>query len=47
MHYLVQPREQIYVKDFGFLFFAKNMWKIISKNLSTNVSGKYCQKLFD
>ena len=27
--YLVQPRDQIFVKDYGFLSFAKNMSKII------------------
>ena len=41
--YSVQPRDQIFVKGYGFLSFAKNMGKNISKNLS----GKYSQKLLD
>ena len=51
MRYSVQPRNQIFVRDridyhssnicYGFLSFAKNMHKNISKNLS----GKYSQKL--
>ena len=32
MHYSVQPRDQIFVKDYGFLSFAKNMGKNIGKN---------------
>ena len=38
--YSVQPRDRIFVKGCRFLFFARNMGKNISKNLS----GKYCQK---
>ena len=30
----VQPRDQIFVKDYGFLSFAKNMGKIIGINIS-------------
>ena len=30
--YSVQPRDQILVKGHGFLFFARNMGKNISKN---------------
>ena len=45
--YSVQPRERIFVKDHGFLSFAKNMGKNISKNISKNRSGKYSQKLLD
>ena len=41
--YSVQPRDRIFVKDNGFLSFAKNTGKNISKNLS----GKYGQKLLD
>ena len=29
--YSVQPRDQTFVKDYGFLSFAKNMDKIIGK----------------
>ena len=41
LHYLVQPRDQIFVKGYGFLSFAKYM----GKNTSKNLSGKYSQKL--
>ena len=37
MHYLVQPRDRIFVKDYGVLSFAENMGKNINKTLS----GKY------
>ena len=39
MHYSIQPRDRIYVKEYGFLSFAKNMDK--------NLSNKYSQKLLD
>ena len=32
MHYLVQPGDQIFVKDYRFSSFAKNMGKIELKN---------------
>ena len=41
MCYAIEIRHQIFVKDFGFLSFAKNM----SKNISKNLSSKYSQKL--
>ena len=41
MHYSVQPKDEIFIKGYGFLSFAPNMGKNISKNLS----GKYSQKL--
>ena len=37
MRYSVEPRDRIYVKEYGFLSFAKNMGK--------NLSNKYGQKL--
>ena len=37
MRYSVQPRDQIFVKGYGFLSFAKNMGKNIGKNLSKNL----------
>ena len=40
IRYLVQHREQIFVKGYGFLSFAKNMGENIGKNRSTNLSGK-------
>ena len=39
MRYSVEPRERKYVKDYGFLSFAKNIDK--------NLSNKYGQKLVD
>ena len=45
--YLVQPRDRIFVKGYGFLSFAKNMGKNIGKNISKNLSNKYSQKLVD
>ena len=37
MRYLIQPKDRIYVKGYGFLSFAKNMGKTLS--------SKYGQKL--
>ena len=34
MRYLVKPRDEIFVKGYGFLFFAKLMGKNIAKNIS-------------
>ena len=39
MRYSIEPRDRIYVKDYGFLYFAKNMGK--------SLSNKYGQKLLD
>ena len=41
MRYSVQPKDRIFRKGYGFLFFAKNMGKSIGKNISKNLSGKY------
>ena len=43
MHYSVQIRDRIFAKDYGFLSFTKNM----GKNITSNLSGKYSQKLLD
>ena len=32
--YLVQPRDRIFAKDYGFLFFATNINKNVGKNIS-------------
>ena len=40
MCYLVQPRDQIFTKGYGFSSFAKNMGKNVAKNISKNVCGK-------
>ena len=39
MRYSTEPRDRIYVKGYEFLSFAKNM--------SKNLSNKYCEKLLD
>ena len=41
--YLVQPRDTIFLNDYGFSSFARNM----CKNISKNVSSKYSHKLLD
>ena len=41
MCYSVQPRDQIFVKGYGFLSFAKNMSQNIGKNISKNLSCKF------
>ena len=43
IRYSIQPRNRIFVKGYGFLSFARNMGKNISKDLS----GNYSQKLFN
>ena len=45
--YAVQLKDQIFVKGYGFLYFAKDMGKNISKNISKNVSGKCSRQNFD
>ena len=45
--YSVQPRDPIFVKDYRFLFFARNMGKNVGKNISKNLSSKYSEKLLD
>ena len=37
----------MFVKGYGFLFFAENMGKNIGKNISKSLIGKYNQKLLD
>ena len=39
MRYLIEPRDRIYVKRYGFVCFAKNMGK--------SLINKYVQKLLD
>ena len=45
--YSVQPRDQIFIKGYGFSSYAKNMGRNIRRNISKNLSSKYSQKLFD
>ena len=44
--YLVQPRDCKYVKDYGFLSFARNIGKN-RKNISKSASSKYIQKVLN
>ena len=46
-HYLVQQRDQIFVKDYEFLSFTKNMGRNIGKNKSKHLHSKYSHKLLD
>ena len=39
MRYLIEPRDRIYVKGYGFLSFAKNMGK--------NLNNRYSKKLIN
>ena len=43
----VQPRDQIFVKGYGFLSCAKNMGENAGKKISKNLNGKYSQKFPD
>ena len=45
--YSFQSRDQIFLKGYGFLSFAKNMDKTIVKNITKILSGKYSQKRLD
>ena len=47
MRYSVKPRDQIFVKGYGFLSFAKNIGKNIGEKIRKNLNGKYSQKLLD
>ena len=44
---LSSTTDQIFVKGYGFLSFAKNIGKNIGKNASRNVSGKYSRNFRD
>ena len=39
--HLLQPGDQIFVKGYGFMSFAKNMDRNIGKNISKNLGKKY------
>ena len=42
-----EPRDQVFVKGYGFLSFAKNIVEKIGKNISKSSSVKYIQKFLD
>ena len=44
MRYSGKPRGQIFVKGYGFMFFAENMSKNLGENISKNLNSKYSQK---
>ena len=43
MRYSIQRRGRIFVRGYGFLFFAKN----IGRNIGKNIKGKYSQERLD
>ena len=45
--YSVQARDRIFVKDYGFFSFDKNIGKNIDKNISKNLSGKDTKNLLE
>ena len=46
--YSVKTKDRIFVKDYGFLSFPKNIGKNNGENRSRNLSGnKFVQKLLD
>ena len=47
MRYSFQPRDQLFLKGYGFLSLAKNMGKNIGKNIIKNVSGTWSQEFLD
>ena len=47
MRYSVEAKDRIFVKGYGFLYFAKNRGKNIGKNLSIDLSNKYSLELLD
>ena len=44
---LVQVRDRIFVKGYGFLPFAKNINRNIGENISKSLIGKYSKTLID
>ena len=42
-----EPRDQIFIKDYGFLSFAKNISLKIGRSISKNLSSKCSQKMLD
>ena len=44
MRYLIESRNQIFVKGYRFLSFAKHMGESIGRNISKNVGVKYSKK---
>ena len=47
MRYSIEPRDRIYVKGYGFLFFAKNIGKSLSNKYAATSATNVAQKLID
>ena len=47
MRYLTEARDQMFVKGYEVLSFAKNMGKNLGKNICENLSRKYNHKRLD
>ena len=47
MCYSIEPRDRIFVKIFGFMPYAQNMGKNISKNKNKHFDSKYSHKVLD
>ena len=47
MRYSTEPRDRIYVKGYGFLFFAKNIGKSLSNKYAATSATNVAQKLLD
>ena len=45
--YSAQPRDQVFVKCYGFSSFAKNMGENIGENINKIINGKYSQILLN
>ena len=46
MRHSIEPKDRIYVKEYGFLSFAKNMGTHATK-VAKNLSYKYSQKFLN
>ena len=46
MHYSIESKDEMYVKGYGFLSFAKNIGTHATK-VAKSMSNKYSQKLLD
>ena len=39
--YSIEPKDLIFLKDYGFLSFSKNIGKNMNKNLSDNIAKSF------
>ena len=46
-YYSNKRRDQIFIKDYEFLSFAKSVSRVIGENISKNWSGQYSHKILD